>query len=41
MRAMVESNSQDDGDLLTLALYVYFVGLIVLVAGLLVLPAID
>ena len=30
---------QDDGDLLTLALVVYFVALIVLVAGLLVLPA--
>jgi len=28
-----------DGDLLTLALFVYFVALIVLVAGLLVLPA--
>ena len=28
-----------EGDLLTLALFVYFVGLIVLVAGLLVLPA--
>jgi hypothetical protein len=28
-----------EGDLLTLALFVYFVALIVLVAGLLVLPA--
>jgi hypothetical protein len=41
VRAMVESNEQDDSDLQTLALYAYFVGLIVLVAALLVLPAID
>jgi hypothetical protein len=38
---MVESrDEQDDGDLLTVALFVYFVGLIVLVAGLLVLPVV-
>jgi hypothetical protein len=33
------SDEQDGGDLLTLGLFVYFVGLIVLVSGLLVLPA--
>jgi hypothetical protein len=47
VRAMVEareepsedSGQEGDGDLWTVALFVYFVGLIVLVAGLLVLPA--
>jgi hypothetical protein len=33
------SDEGHDGDLLTLGLFVYFVALIVLVAGLLVLPA--
>jgi hypothetical protein len=37
--ARESGDQQDDGDLLTLALFVYFVTLIVLVAGLLVLPA--
>ncbi len=37
---MVEPRDEPpEGDVLTLALYVYFVALIVLVAGLLVLPA--
>ena len=36
---MVEPHEQDDRDLLTLGLFVYFVALVVLVAGLLVLPA--
>ncbi len=40
VRAMVQPRDEGhDGDLLTLALFVYFVALIVLVAGLLVLPA--
>jgi len=34
-----EEEESDGADLLTLALFVYFVALIVLVAGLLVLPA--
>jgi len=34
-----DQDPSDGSDLLTLALFVYFVGLIVLVAGLLVLPA--
>ena len=41
MRAMVAPPEESsDRDLLTLGLFVYFVALIVLVAGLLVLPAI-
>ena len=40
VRAMVEPRDEPpEGDVLTLALFVYFVALIVLVAGLLVLPA--
>jgi hypothetical protein len=40
VRAMGEPHDDaPDGDLQTLALFVYFVALIVLVAGLLVLPA--
>ena len=35
-----DEDASEGSDLLTLALFVYFVGLIVLVAGLLVLPAI-
>ena len=39
---MAESrDDEDDGDLLTLGLYAYFVALIVLVGVLLVLPAIE
>ena len=34
-----DEEESDGADLLTLALFVYFVALIVLVAGLLVLPA--
>ena len=34
-----DQQGSDGSDLLTLALFVYFVALIVLVAGLLVLPA--
>ena len=38
---MVEPRDESsESDLLTVALFVYFVGLIVLVAGLLVLPAV-
>ncbi len=37
--ARESGDEQADGDLPTLALFVYFVALIVLVAGLLVLPA--
>ena len=37
---MVESE-EDGSDLLTVGLFVYFVALIVVVAGLLVLPAIE
>lgn len=33
------TDRQDDGDLLTVGLFVYFVALIVVVAALLVLPA--
>jgi hypothetical protein len=40
VRAMAEPRDEGNGsDLLTVALFVYFVALIVLVAGLLVLPA--
>ena len=35
-----DEEASDGSDLLTLALFVYFLALIVLVAGLLVLPAI-
>ena len=37
---IADQKGSDGSDLLTLALFVYFVALIVLVAGLLVLPAI-
>ena len=37
---IADQKGSDGSDVLTLALFVYFVALIVLVAGLLVLPAI-